>query len=101
LIQAGSQLYAASANIGKLFRIGDTSATSGAYESTVKDTDAVSSWGKLAWRSDDKNLIEISTRTGNTSVPNKTWSDWQPVDSTGGSPRPKARSVQWEAALQR
>src|SRR6266581_4739589 len=64
LIRAGNQLYAASSNIGKLFRIGDTSATSGTYESTVKDTDAVSSWGKLAWRSDDKNLIEISTRTG-------------------------------------
>ena len=99
LIRAGNQLYAASSNIGKLFRIGDTSATSGTYESTVKDTDAVSSWGKLTWRSDDKNLIEISTRTGNTSVPDKTWSEWQPVDATGASASPKARFVQWKAAL--
>src|SRR3989454_1101952 len=99
LIQAGNQLYAASSNIGKLFRIGDTSATSGTYESTVKDTDAVSSWGKLTWRSDDKNLIEISTRTGNTSVPDKTWSEWQPVDAAGASASPKARFVQWKAAL--
>jgi len=99
LVQAGNQLYAASANIGKLFRIGDTLATSGTYESSVKDTDAVSSWGKLTWRSDDKNLIEISTRTGNTSVPDKTWSEWQPVDATGASASPKARFVQWKAAL--
>jgi len=99
LIQAGNQLYAASSNIGKLFRIGDTSATSGTYESTVKDTDAVSSWGKLTWRSDDKNLIEVSTRTGNTSVPDKTWSEWQPVDAAGASASPKARFVQWKAAL--
>src|SRR5438094_1097441 len=99
LVQAGNQLYAASANIGKLFRIGNTLATSGTYESSIKDTDAVSSWGKLTWRSDDKNLIEISTRTGNTSVPDKTWSEWQPVDATGASPSPKARFVQWKAAL--
>src|SRR5437773_8817234 len=99
LIQAGNRLYAASANIGKLFRIGDALATSGTYESTVKDTDAVSSWGKLAWRSDDKNLIEVSTRTGNTSVPDKTWSEWQPVDAAGASASPKARFVQWKAAL--
>src|SRR5438552_2313686 len=99
LIQAGNQLYAASSNIGKLFRIGDTSATSGTYESSVKDTEAVSSWGKLTWRSDDKNLIEVSTRTGNTSVPDKTWSEWQPVDAAGASASPKARFVQWKAAL--
>ncbi|PYR99460.1 MAG: hypothetical protein DMG16_17785 [Acidobacteria bacterium] len=99
LIQAGNRLYAASANIGKLFRIGDALATSGTYESTVKDTDAVSSWGKLTWRSEEKNLIEISTRTGNTSVPDKTWSDWEPVDSTGANASPKARFIQWKAAL--
>src|SRR5438876_1701013 len=99
LVQAGNQLYAASANIGKLFRIGNTLATSGTYESSIKDTDAVSSWGKLTWRSDDKNLIEISTRTGNTSVPDKTWSEWQPVDVVGASASPKARFVQWKAAL--
>lgn len=99
LIQAGNRLYAASANIGKFFRIGDAPATSGTYESTVKDTDAVSSWGKLTWRSEEKNLIEIFTRTGNTSVPDKTWSDWQPVDSTGASASPKARFIQWKTAL--
>jgi hypothetical protein len=82
-----------------LFRIGDTLSTSGAYESTVKDTDAVSSWGKLSWKADDSALIELSTRTGNTGVPDRTWSDWQPVDSNGTSPSPKARFIQWKAAL--
>src|SRR5438093_4016190 len=99
LIQAENRLYAASANIGKLFRVGDALATSGTYESTVKDTDAVSAWGKLSWRSEDKNLIEVSTRTGNTSVPDKTWSEWQPVDAAGASASPKARFLQWKAAL--
>jgi hypothetical protein len=99
LIEVGNRLYAASSNIGKLFRIGDTLSASGTYESTVKDTDSVSQWGKLSWKSDDTGLTELSTRTGNTSVPDKTWSDWQPVDSSGATSSPKARFIQWKAAL--
>ena len=45
LIETGNRVYAASANIGKLFRIDDTLATSGEYESIVKDTDSVSLHG--------------------------------------------------------
>src|SRR5215831_325623 len=99
LFEVGNRLYAASSNIGKLFRIGDTLAASGTYESVVKDTESVSSWGKLSWKSDNSALIDVSTRTGNTSVPDKTWSDWQPVDSTGTTSSPKARFIQWKAAL--
>jgi hypothetical protein len=99
LIEVGNRLYAASANIGKLFRVGDGLATSGTYESSVKDTDAVSSWGKLSWKTDNKDLIQVFTRTGNTSVPDKTWSDWQPVDATGATASPKARFIQWKGVL--
>ncbi|HLH32296.1 MAG TPA: hypothetical protein VKY31_13915, partial [Terriglobia bacterium] len=98
LLQAGNRLYATSANIGKLFRIGDTAASSGTYESTVKDTDSVSSWGKLSWKSQG-GAVEVSTRTGNTSTPDKTWSDWQQVDAAGGISSPKARFIQWRAVL--
>jgi len=99
LVEAGNRLYAASANIGKLFSIGDASALSGTYESTVKDTDAISSWGKLLWKAENRNLIQISTRTGNTSAPDKTWSDWAPVGDSGATTSPKARFIQWEATL--
>jgi len=99
LLEVGNRLYAASANIGKLFRIGDTLAPTGNYESIVKDTDSVSSWGKISWKSDNSRLTELSTRTGNTSVPDKTWSDWQSVDSQGATASPKARFIQWKAAL--
>jgi len=99
LLEVGNRLYAASSNIGKLFRIGDTLSASGTYESTVKDTDAVSSWGKVSWKSDDSGFIEVSTRSGNTGAPDKTWSDWKPVDSSGTITSPKARFIQWKAAL--
>src|SRR5207253_6314797 len=80
LIETGNRLYATSANMGKLFRVGDTLATSGSYESDVKDTDAISSWGKISSKAENADMIEISTRTGNTSAPDKTWSDWARVD---------------------
>jgi hypothetical protein len=99
LLATGNRLYAATANIGKLFRVGDTLSTSGTYESNVKDTDSISSWGKISWRSGDGDAIEISTRTGNTSTPDKTWSDWQRVDAAGATTSPKARFVQWRALL--
>src|SRR5436190_3049871 len=99
LLEVGNRLYAASANIGKLFRVGDTLATSGTYESNVKDTDSVSSWGKLSWKSGSGDVIEVSTRTGNTGTPDKTWSDWQSVDGSGAISSPKARFIQWKAVL--
>src|SRR5215813_6981020 len=88
LLATGNRLYAATANIGKLFRVGDTLSTSGTYESTVKDTDSISSWGKISWRAGNGDAIEISTRTGNTSTPDRTWSDWQKVDAAGATGSP-------------
>jgi hypothetical protein len=99
LVQAGNRVYAASANAGKLFSLGDTLASSGSYESSVHDTEAISTWGKLAWKSETPQLIQISTRSGNTSSPDRTWSDWSRVDGDGMSNSPKARFIQWRAVL--
>jgi hypothetical protein len=99
LLEVGNRVYAASSNIGKLFRIGDTLAASGTYESNVKDTDSVSSWGKVSWKSGNGDAIEVATRTGNTGTPDKTWSEWQPLDAGGGISSPKARFIQWKASL--
>jgi len=99
LLDVGNRIYATSSNVGKLFRIGDALATSGTYESTVKDTDSVSSWGKVSWKSGTGDSIEVSTRTGNTGAPDKTWSDWQLADASGAVSSPKARFIQWKAVL--
>src|SRR5262245_38434486 len=99
LLQVGKNVYAASSNIGKLFRISDTPATSGTFESSVKDTESTSTWGKVSWRSSDNKLVEMSTRTGNTGTPDRTWSDWVPAGADGAIGSPKARFVQWKATL--
>jgi hypothetical protein len=99
LLLAGNRVYAASANAGKLFGLGDAVATSGSYESSVRDTEAISTWGKLSWKSETPQLIQMFTRSGNTGSPDKTWSDWTRVDGDGGANSPKARFIQWRAVL--
>jgi hypothetical protein len=99
LIQVANRVFAASANAGKLFSLGDVLATSGSYESKVQDTDAISSWGKVSWKSENPQLIQVFTRSGNTSTPDKTWSEWTRVDGDGATDSPKARFFQWRAVL--
>jgi hypothetical protein len=99
LVLAGSRVYAATSNGGKLFSLGDTLASSGTYESSVHDTEAISTWGKVGVKSETPQLIQISTRTGNTGTPDKTWSDWVRADGDGGTNSPKARFIQWKAVL--
>jgi len=99
LLQAGNRVYAASSNVGKLFNLGDALATTGTYESSVRDTEAISIWGKVTLKSDTPQLIQLSTRSGNTGSPDKTWSEWTRVDGDGATSSPKARFIQWRAVL--
>jgi hypothetical protein len=102
LMEVGDRVYAASANGGKLFSMANALATTGTYDSTVRDTEAVSQVGKVSWKMTPLNqprLVQILTRTGNTSTPDKTWSDWAAVDAAGNSSSPKARFIQWRAML--
>ena len=99
LLQFANRVYAASSNTGKLFSLGDALATSGMYESSVRDTEAISTWGKVTFKSDTPQLVQISTRSGNTGSPDKTWSDWSRVDGDGSTNSPKARFIQWRSVL--
>ena len=101
---ARGRLYYATANPGKLFRLSATRATQGTYESDVRDAQMVSTWGTISWRGavPAGSKVEIATRSGNTDVPDETWSAWSaPVAATTGTPitSPKARYLQWRATL--
>jgi hypothetical protein len=99
LIEVGNRVYSTSSNAGKLFQLSDATAASGTYESIVRDTNAISSWGKMSWKAENPAQIQFFTRTGNTGVPDKTWSDWSNVPSTGVVISPAARFAQWKAVL--
>jgi hypothetical protein len=65
-------------NPGKVFSLGARPGARGTFTSKVKDTDTVSTWGRIAWEGEvpSATRIEIQTRTGNTSAPDTTWSEW-------------------------
>jgi sugar lactone lactonase YvrE len=104
LMLEGNNLYIATSNVAKLFRMGDTSGREGTYESRVNDTNFISRWGVISWRSDTPagSSIEFYTRTGNFKRPDQTWSDWAgPYRNQDGSQisSPAARYIQWKAVF--
>jgi sugar lactone lactonase YvrE len=96
----GADVFAASSNQGKLFRLGAEQTAEGTYESPVRDAKFVASWGRVWWRG--RGQVELQTRTGNTERPDMTWSDWSTPyrDPAGaGVSSPRARFIQWRAVL--
>ena len=99
----GSLTYA-TANPGKVVRLTRALAQQGTYESEVRDAETVATWGTISWRGATPagSRIELSSRSGNTAIPNGTWSDWSiPYTDAVGTQitSPKARYLQWRAAL--
>jgi hypothetical protein len=91
------QIYATSSNQGNLYRIGPGLTAEGTYESSVLDAKAAATWGRIWWRSTGS--IEVQTRSGNTEIPNETWSGWAAVAANSQVVSPKARYLQWRAVL--
>lgn len=97
---ANGQLYAASSNLGKLFKLGGGTVASGSYTSSVRDANTVATWGRVSFVGEGD--IELQTRSGNTATPDSTWSDWSAGIKTnegGAVASPRARYLQWRATL--
>lgn len=104
LLQDGGDLYVATSNVAKLFRLAEGIAHEGSYESQVRDTKFVSNWGTLAWRGrvPDGATITFYARSGNSDHPDNTWTDWTgPYTDAEGSHLhlTPARYVQWKTVL--
>ena len=102
LLASGKSLIAATGTMGKLYRLGPELSPGGFYEAPVHDANSVARWGHLTWRSGSEGAgqIQFRTRTGNSSRPDKTWSDWsEPLTNAAGSAivSPNARFIQWKA----
>ena len=97
-------LWYATANPGKVMRTAGGLAPRGTYESEVHDAGAAARWGAIRWRgaTPSGGRIELASRSGNTAIPNDTWSPWSDVyTAAAGSPiaSPNARYLQWRATL--
>jgi hypothetical protein len=99
-VARGSEVFAASSNQGKLFRLDNAPAGEGTYESPVRDAKFNAAWGRIWWRG--RGAVELQTRSGNTERPDATWSDWSaPYRTPAGTAitSPRARFIQWRATL--
>jgi sugar lactone lactonase YvrE len=101
---AKNQVFAATSNIAKLYRLGPELESEGTFESDIFDAGIFSEWGRVEWNGSEGSpaKIAVSTRSGNLSSPNRNWSPWsEPIDHPEGrvASSPPGRFVQWKAVL--
>jgi hypothetical protein len=105
LIPAGADLFACTSNLAKVYRLGGAVNSHGSYESEVKDTQSISTWGNVSWRAaaPSGTTLKVYTRSGNTKRPDKTWSEWSKayVSADGEAiESPRARYLQYKVVLE-
>jgi WD40 repeat protein len=104
LIAAGNDLFACTSNLAKVYRLSSSLNTQGSYESEVKDTQGVSSWGSIHWRAalPSGTSLNVQTRSGNTKKPDQSWSDWSKaytIPDGEAVQSPRARHIQYKVNL--
>jgi sugar lactone lactonase YvrE len=102
LLPSLNSVLAATGNMGRVYRLGDAPGASGMYESPVHDAGSPAHWGSLSWRAvmAAGTSLQFRTRSGNSTRPDRTWSDWsEPLTDSAASriTSPNARYIQWKA----
>jgi sugar lactone lactonase YvrE len=96
-------LYAATANVGKVYEIGPAVEHEGSIESDVFDAGMHSLWGRLSFEGSlNGGQIAIAARSGNLDQPQKNWSAWSPAVTGPKGARlnsPASRFAQWRAVI--
>ncbi|RPI56717.1 MAG: hypothetical protein EHM55_04405 [Acidobacteria bacterium] len=101
---ARGNIYYATSNPGKVFKLSSERAAEGTYTSFVRDAQTVADWGTLSWRATVPagGRVDVFTRSGNTATPDDTWSAWSgPYSAANGEEikSPNARYLQWKTVL--
>ena len=103
---AGNAVYAGTATVGSVYKIGVSggSGLQGVFQSTVHDAGSRSRWGTIAWSADTPAgaAVTLQTRSGNIERPDASWSAWSaPYTSAHGQAvtSPPARFLQYQALL--
>jgi hypothetical protein len=100
----GGAVHVATSNPGRVHVLESQPARSGTFVSPVKDTETTSTWGRVRWEgvTPAGTRIEVQTRSGNTGVPDATWTPWSaPFAGREGAPiaSEKARFLQLKVVL--
>ena len=97
-------MFIATGNSGKIYRLSTDHTQEGTLESKVYDAKIISKWGNIEWEQviPENTAITFATRTGNTSKPDNTWSEWSEEYTTADGQKianAPARFIQWRAKL--
>ena len=96
-------LYAATGNVGKIYRFGAGLESQGTLESDLLDTGGFTLWGRLMSQGElNGGKVTFETRSGNLDRPRNNWSPWSaPITAPAGGriASPPARFLQWRATL--
>jgi sugar lactone lactonase YvrE len=78
LSRHGEKLLAATSNPGQVHVLDSRLSTTGEFTSKVRDTETVSTWGRLRWDATvpSGTRVEVRSRSGNTGSPDSTWTEW-------------------------
>ena len=94
---SGDETFAATANNAAVYQIGAGADGKGnEYDSDIFDAKSVVKWGALRSLGEG---VALQTRSGNTTDPDKTWSDWAALDGQR-IVSPAGRYLQYRAILQ-
>jgi len=76
-------------------------AAAGSFTSRVFDAGAAVNWGSLSWTASTPTgtAVAPAVRTGNTPLPDGSWTAFSPVASSGGAIAGNSRYAQYQAAL--
>jgi hypothetical protein len=89
----------ATSNPARAYRIEDAPDDVGLFLSSPIDAGAPARWGRITWQVDRASgRTEMYTRTGNSRVPDETWSGWSPAmfdPSSSTVASPEGRFLQW------
>jgi hypothetical protein len=98
-LRDGKLAFVGSGNIGNAYVIDAQKARDGELTSEVRDCRFLTTWGNFSWMGNG--AITIATRTGNTALPDSTWSGWsEPLKASPSKvTSPRGRFIQVRTQL--
>lgn len=97
-----SGLAVTTTNSGALYRLTEEGVGKAEFRSSIKDTGRFSRFGEYAIEGRSLEGVVSAFRSGNTSTPDDTWSDWVASNGPRGAIQaPPARYLQWRVSVDR
>jgi len=100
-VHNGQPVFVGTGNIGNAYLINPQKPATGEYLSEVRDCRFLATWGNVDWRAEGS--VIVATRTGNTALPDNTWSSWSKpyTKAPAKITSPPGRYIQLRASLAR